>query len=378
MTRVLYLALDVELSRNRGDAVHVRNVVRSLGRIGHDIHLVVASAENIAPIDGVKISSRPRTDDFRLVSHVLRIGRKMHAEIVYERRFSPKISASVSTLLGIPYVVEYNGLPEEEVAMQGRRLDGGVTGKIKAVTRLTVLRHATAIVTVTEGLRLAISSRYKVSPAKLFVVPNGVDPERFHLGSRTIAREELGLQDAPTVGFVGNLVRWQGLDTLLQAMTLVEGPVIALVVGEGPEEGRLRERAVQLGIGPRIKFEGRISHDLVPKYIHAMDCCVAPFTSERNRSVGVSALKVYEYVACGRPVIVSEVPGAAELVRELDCGIVVPSEDPRAVAKAIDIIHDNSRYSEAAAKASSVVRDRFSWDRAAERLTHLFKQVVGG
>ena len=132
--------------------------------------------------------------------------------MIYERRFSPKISASVAALLGIPHVVEINGIPEEEAAMQDRPPGSGAGARLKKRARYQLLRRASAaIVAVTEGLRTRVTAECGVSPARTYVVPNGVDPDLFRPQDQAEARRAMSLPSEPTVCFVGNLVRWQDL-----------------------------------------------------------------------------------------------------------------------------------------------------------------------
>src|SRR5207249_178845 len=143
-------------------------------------------------------------------------------------------------------------------------------------------------------------------------------------------------------------------------------PLDLLLVGDGPDRERLRDRAKRLGILGRVRFIGEVRHELVPLYIAAADACVAPFTSERNLKTGVSALKVVEYIACARPVVVTAVPGAKDLVETYNCGIVVPAEDTEALRLAIERVVCDPSSGVAALRASDGIRDLGSWDRTAK------------
>src|SRR5439155_15606897 len=99
----------------------------------------------------------------------------------------------------------------------------------------------------------------------------------------------------------------------------------------------------RLELEKKTQFVGAVSHDRVPEYIAAADACVAPFTAERNQTLGVSALKMFEYLACGRPVVATSVPGVADLLAEFGCGISVRPDEPSELAGAIEkVVSDPS------------------------------------
>src|SRR5207247_1090501 len=157
------------------------------------------------------------------------VARGFRPDVIYERRFSPKIGAAASFLCRVPFAVEYNGIVEEEIAMQGRIVPNGPFARTKAILRVHLLRRATAIVTVTEGLRDIVIRRYDVSASNVFVVENGVNPQLFRPLDREESRNKLGLPNGPMLCFVGNLVRWQGLHGLITALTGTD-PSLRLVI----------------------------------------------------------------------------------------------------------------------------------------------------
>jgi len=103
---ILFLAVDVDLKHDRGDAVHVRELARELGNGGHRVILVTGTSPNDAP-QGIRHFTRPDSDPSQvLFGWELASG---WADVIYERRTSPKLSWSISRLTGIPFVLEVNG-----------------------------------------------------------------------------------------------------------------------------------------------------------------------------------------------------------------------------------------------------------------------------
>ncbi|TLZ64547.1 MAG: glycosyltransferase family 4 protein [Methanobacteriota archaeon] len=376
MTRILFLAADIDLSRNRGDTLHARNLARALVRVGNEVHMVVGASPSAEPIDGVNVSVRPDRGDARIVRFLLRKVRDVRPDIIYERRFSPKLASALSVLTGLPFAVEINGIPGMEAAMQGRPGPSGLSARVRRTAHTRFLRSAASIVAVTPGLRNALVTAYGVDPSRAFVVPNGVDAEMFRPEDRTAARRDLSLSDGKIVCFVGNLVRWQGLDLFMAAMEQTPGSLSAVLVGDGPDHARLVELARSRGLGHRVRFMGEVPYSTVPRYLAAADACVAPFTAERNLPLGVSALKVLEYLASARPIVVTAIPGARDLVDELGCGLVVPPEDPAALGEAMVEVVSNEAFAGAALRASEIVRERYSWDRTAQMVTDILRRSL--
>src|SRR6266566_1177447 len=374
--KILFLALDVNLGTNRGDSVHTRNLAAFIARPGHSVHLVVGANSRHPGLPGVDVSVPPGPGDLSVLSHVRKVARAFRPDVIYERRLSPKIGAAISTLSRKPFVVECNGIPEEEAAMQGRPIQMTPLRRAKAAIRLRLLRRAAAVVAVTPGLRDIVVERFGVSPSRVFVVGNGVDPALFRPLDRAKSRAALGLPAGPLLCFVGNLVRWQGLEGLFDALSTTHEPLDLLLVGDGPDRERLRDSAKRFGILGRVRFVGEVRHALVPLYIAAADACAAPFSSERNSKSGVSALKVVEYIACARPVVVTGVPGATDLVEAYSCGIIVPPEDTGALRLALERVVDDTSYAVAAIRASDAIRDRGSWDHTASAVLKILDGVV--
>jgi len=363
--KILFLALDIDLGRQRGDSIHALSLARALTRSGHRVHLVVGATDPAMVVPGLEISVRAVGGDLSVIRQVWRVSRRFQPDVIYERRFSPKVSAALSMLTNTPYVVECNGIVEEEAAMQGRPLTETPWRRLKASIRALTLRRAAAIVAVATGLSDALVERYGVSRRRVSVIENGVDPVLFQPRIRDSVRTLEGFGTDPIICFVGNLVAWQGLESLLYALRDVPRPVRLLVVGDGPDRQRLAGLVRELALSERVEFLGTVPHQKIPDYIALSNLCVAPFIAKRNQKMGISPLKVFEYLACARPVVVTDIPGARELVESTGAGIVVAPDEPVALKEAIGRVLIDPAFSVAAVRASDIVRRDHSWDGVA-------------
>lgn len=379
--RIPFLAPDIDLSGHTGDVWHVRDVTVALARAGADVLLVVANAGTFHLPGGRVQDLRPR----RLLPSLLFLwkwGRAFEPDVIYERRFSPKLSALLGFLLRRPFWVEINGIPEDEAAMQGRPIPRGRLSVVKEKLRGVLFRLAAGIVTVTHGLRREMIGRHGFSPAKVFVVPNGVDASFFRPINRGEARRRLGLDaDTHYLCLVGNLVSWQGVATLIASMVAVKREVAdvrLLVVGDGIERSRLERQAYRLNLRASVHFIGQVPREDVPWWISASDIGVMPATLRRNDRIGSSALKLREYLACGIPVVATNIEGGGPLLETHEVGLGFQGDSVDDLArKLIHLLRDPELRSAMSARARPFAVEQLSWDRSACELLRIFGMEQG-
>ncbi len=235
------------------------------------------------------------------------------------------------------------------------------------------------IVAVTEGLRQYLVSHFRVEGRKISVIPNGVDTTLFHpMGGLDFPPElqaSLGIQrDEFAVLFVGNLAPWQGISTLLDSIPLVLEQVPQtrfLIIGDGILRGQLQQKTREMNLQEKILFTGTIPHEQVPGYINLVDVCVSPFVKRRNNRIGLSPLKVYEYLACGKAVVSSRVPGL-EFIGEKGVGVLVEPEKPDALAHGIvSLLLDPAKRARMGRKGVRLAQREFDWKRRASAILQI-------
>jgi len=189
------------------------------------------------------------------------------------------------------------------------------------------LRQCACVLSVSEALKREIVAM-GVPEERIVVVPNGIDVERFQQQSRDSARASLGLDaDKKLLVCVSRLRFEKGIDILLDAFARLDAKDVQLaIVGDGAAGDGLREQCRKLGIQDRVILPGRRPHDEVPAWISASHVVVLSSRSEGHPNVLVEAL------ACGRPVVAANVGGVGEIVTSTRLGVVVPPEDPDALA----------------------------------------------
>jgi len=334
--RILFLALDINLDRQRGDTVHAMELANGLASIGHAITFVVGAASGHSPTLRSDIVLRVvGGSNRRVVRETLAIAKRSAIDIVYERRSTPKIGFAVKTRRRIPLVMEINGILRDELHFQGRADGRTVRGLLKDRLRGALFRRVDGFIVVSEGIKDDLVARHGVDPRRVLVVGNAVNTTRFQPIAKQSACRRLELEsERPRAVFVGNLVEWRDFESLLQAtrVLLETVPMFELlVVGDGPARGSFEARAKALLPARTVRFAGEVPHTDVPFHIAASDFGLLP---ERVRSLDISPLKLFEYLSCGRPVVAFDVPGL-DIVRTLGTGILVPPGDPGTLAAAM-------------------------------------------
>lgn len=175
----------------------------------------------------------------------------------------------------------------------------------------------------------------------VFVAHDGIRAARFeNLPDQQTARRQIGWpQDAFIVGYVGRLQTMamdKGVGTLVRSLSALESVSLGLV--GGPDEHANQLRGVWLEQGKpadQFLYAGQVKPDDVPLYLRAFDVCVMPFPFTPHFAYYASPIKLFEYLASGRPVVATELPSTLEVVQQGQTAILVPPDDVHALTQAI-------------------------------------------
>ncbi len=257
--------------------------------------------------------------------------------------------------LGKPFVATARGSDVNLIA--------GMPGPREAILRMA--RAAAKVITVSDALRRALIA-LGVEPPRIETLRNGVDTDFFAPVPQQEARRELGFPEGPLVVSVGNLAEEKGHDLVLDAAARIPG-LQTVIVGAGPQRSALESRVRTLGIGDRTTFLGNLPQDRLRQVYSAAD--VLALGSRREGWPNV----LLEAMACGTPVVATNVGGVPEIVADPAAGIVVASRDAQEFAAAL------SRML-ARAQPRHLVRGAacgFSWEPVAQRYYDLLASAAG-
>lgn len=209
----------------------------------------------------------------------------------------------------------------------------------------------------------------------------GVNTELFHPGiSGEAIKKQYNLANGPVVIFVGSGMKWHGLGDIIGAAPFIlkkHPDCCFLIVSGGPETETHQWRAAREGMGHAFRFAGAVDYELVPSFLAAADIGLAPYTSalaEKSRHRFASPMKVLEYMACGKPTIVSRAGNARGIIEDGVSGLVVPEDSPQILADAVCLLLESrEKARQMGAKARAVALERYSWHQHCSRLLEVMQ-----
>lgn len=368
--RILYVSYD-DLSGSYAWTVHVAAVVNRLSARGHEVHLLAPEGP-LSPELHVETwpLTRPRSFAMKLLWMALgsflelmyyRV--KLKPDVIYVRGIHPTPAPLLAGLL-LPggVVCEVNGLLELETRSAFRRWVVRWTHRLAA-------GRARALVAVSPRLKEELCARYGARPDKVRVVPNGADCERFRPSDRAEARRRLGLVETSKIAlFVGSFYEHHALDVLVECAPRVMERIPRaqfLLVGDGATRKSMEKTARERFLDAALVFTGEIPHARVPDYIAAADVCLYFLRSR----AGFSPLKLYEYMASGRPVVVAaDNPEIVEFMRRHEIGVAVPLEAGPAGEAIARLLQDPAACERYGKRGRELAESTYNWNRACDEV----------
>ncbi|WP_110293862.1 glycosyltransferase family 4 protein [Nocardia tenerifensis] len=285
---------------------------------------------------------------------------RLHPGTVLDRHFCLYGPAAVGRRGRLPLVVHFHGPWAAESRLTGQR-----AAAVRAKYLIERLRYAGAdrFVVLSNHFRDVLHTDYRVSSARIAVIPPGVDLNRF---SATPIRPDT---ENRTVLCVRRLERRMGIDTLLRAWpgVLADHPTARLViVGTGTAEAELRSAAAPLG--DTVEFAGHVDDQRLTELYEQAELTVVPTTALEG--FGLIAL---ESLAAGRAPVVTDCGGLPDSVRDLDPSLIVPARDADALSARVAAALDGARPTPAQCRAHA---ETFSWDVTARRHLAMYRAIT--
>lgn len=382
MTRVLFLAERTEIPdrhiRANGSSVHVAATVFAL----RERFEVLA----IGPTPGAPAQAAPRLlrsivpsrlrglrrdmsyllQDRAFYARALEAARSFRPDLIYKRdEYFTLAGVRLARQLGIPYVLEVNGLLERDARTMYRSLGEPLGAWLERVK----LARADAIVVETPGLAELLEER-GAPRSRLFVVPNAV-PD-----ARVVSEPRVRRAGTVVVGWVGHLMAWHADSLIVLAdvarRIIGEADVRFVIIGDGPRLGEVRDHVRALGLDTRFEFTGSVPYEDVPRELEAVDVAVIPDIFDYAFPV-----KLVEYGAAGLAVVMQQ---SASLDRMLEPGVeYLPFDrnDPDGLRTALlRIVRDDDLRASLSAGLHRAVRDRYTWSVTADKLEAVVRGVL--
>jgi len=380
MARVAYISADfgVPIFGTKGCSIHAQEVLRAMLQCGANVEVFSTSTEGErrGELENLPVHALPRPpkgdpaerERFALAGNELLRGALEAAapfDMVYER-YSLWSHAGLQWAreAAVPGLLEVNAPLIDEQARYRVLAD-------RAAAEQSAQRSfeaASALLAVSDEVASWLES-YAGARGKVHVIPNGVDTNRFPEGLAAT----LATTGVFTVGFVGTLKSWHGLEILLQAFDRLhqtDPDTRLLIVGDGPERGRLQADVVARNLQNATVFTGAVPPGDVPGLLASMDAAVAPYPALQE--FYFSPLKVYEYMAAGLPVVTSSIGQLRKVIESGVNGLLVTPGDVSALTSALHYLKQNPQVRRRLGfEARKTVLHSYTWEKVVDRVFRL-------
>lgn len=370
-----------------GQYVHIEELTGALRRLGHEIVMVGPAAVESrtfgsgAGLIGVLKLSLPKfiyellEFGYALVDYLklIRAVRKHRPDCLYERYnlFLPS-GVWLKRRYGLPMLLEINAPLYEE----RRRYNGIALERLARWTERQTWRGADITLPVTRVLAEHVAQA-GVPAERIVVIPNAIDPARFHrVPDMSSAKRALGLDGYLVLGFVGFMREWHGLEAAVELVARdPQRRLHLLLVGDGPARAALERRAQELGARERVRFMGVVARDRVAEYVAAFDIALQPQVVEY-----ASPLKLFEYLALGRAIVAPATRNLQEVLRDGENALLFDPQDAQAFETAVErLCRDRSlRDVLGRGAADTIARLGLTWESNARRVVELGERLRRG
>ncbi|MFC1962005.1 glycosyltransferase [Chloroflexota bacterium] len=375
-----------------GMSVYIRELARALGTQGHQvdiytrvhdpndpqiitlgsntrlIHLAAGGSEAMH-----KLALYPHLPDFACNLERYRSQHDLHYDLLFNHYWlSARVGEYLQQWWQVPDIDMFHTLG----AVKNTFAIGTDEPDLRLETERESARHCHHIIAATRQEKEDFRRWYQTPPEKISVIPCGVNLELFRPLGRDQARQYLGWSDEKTLLYVGRIDPLKGIEQLIRAMALFPedaGTKLVIIGGDdssSPEMSRLRSLVQELNQQESVRFLGTVKHEALPRYYSAADLCVVPSYYE---SFGLVAL---ESLACGTPVVATDVGEMKHIIHQGETGYIVPDNSPQVLAEKVTLsLAQLPKNPEAAANIRNSVR-RFSWSNIAGEVSTVCHQVL--
>lgn len=390
-----------------GMNVYVRELAKQLGRVGVGVDVFTRSQDEHVPHVihdlgyGNRVIHVPAGPELPLpkkelaaflpefVEYVLAFveQKSIQYDLIHTHYWMSGIAGrDLKAAWNIPMVHMFHtlGLMKNRIAREGE-----YEGDYRIKGEREVLRHADKVIAATQAELAQLQWLYEVRTDNVVIIPPGVDTSHFYPIPKEEAREYIGAQNnSKMLLFVGRIEPLKGVDTLICSLGVMKKHgvferhkiCLAIIGGDASvseenmshEMARLHEIRDQNRLGEVITFLGKRSQDTLPYYYSAADVVVMPSHYE---SFGMVAL---EAMACGTPVVASQVGGLAYLIQDGVTGFHVRDQEPEELAMRLTTILEDEALNDSLSSNAAAYAKGYSWRVITDRIKTVYEELLEG
>jgi glycosyltransferase involved in cell wall biosynthesis len=364
---------------------HVFEFCSQFARLGHQVTLFVPDLGSVRNLEGVRLVYVPSILKKSYATYFLFYLTLFFLLPFYFVKYRPKViytrfqhmewmATSWKWIFSFVYVIEVNGLAPVEL-----KINSAPGWWIKMVEGIEWIsfRMPDLLVTSAPQLRDILCDKYGLKSQKFLVVSNGANPEAFKVKDSIGCRKKLNLAlDERYLIFIGSFRKWHGLGQIILAMV----PLVSkfhdlklLLVGDGEELDNVKKLIAENNLQDKALLFGEKPYHEIPDYINAADICLGTFTDKP----GISPLKIFEYMACGKPIISNAVGGMDVLFGDHHIGKLVQSHNPEDWAACIEEMLDHpEKMAEYGENGLEAVKNIFNWGAICKKVEADLERLV--
>ncbi len=383
--KIAYICADrgVPVFGCKGCSIHVQEVVRALGKEGHQVTLFAARLGGEAPADLAEVPLHrlpkvPKHDPVQREQAEMAANLDLRFaletagpfDLVYERYSLWSVSGmEYARDRTIPGLLEVNAPLLQEQAQYRQLIHAD---QAQAIAQ-RVFAAASTLIAVSQDIATYLAT-FSQTQGRIHTIPNGVNVNRFrhldqtHGSPPSSPSPPLPHFPTPTpfaIGFLGTMKTWHGLPVLTEAFTQLHRhcPQSRLsMIGDGPARPAMEKALADRGLGAAVTWHGRVSPEQIPSLLAEMDVAVAPYPQLEN--FYFSPLKVYEYMAAGLPVVASDLGQLRQLIRPGIEGLLCPPGDAAALADQLSVLAAQPQLRQRLGQAArQTVVEHHSWEQ---------------
>ena len=373
-----------------GMSVYIRELCREMGSRGHLVDVYTRAHEPVhdqivelgknARLIHISAGKEEKIDKLAIYPHLAEFAHEvegfrrrygLHYDLIHSHYWlSGWVGKQIQKWWGVPHIAMFHTLGAAKNAAN----IGSAEPQLRIHSEKTVIRDCHRVIAPTKREKENLINYYGASSEAVTVIPCGVNLDLFRSVEKAIARRYLGLDGERIILFVGRIVPLKGVDKLFMALPyLKKGSRLKILVVGGDEcchdeLGRLKSLAKNLQIQDSVSFLGLVKHEELPYFYSAADLCVLPSYYE---SFGLVAL---ESLACGTPVVGTNVGGLENVIRQGETGYVVADNGPLRLASKIARLLSMSKKEAKSSIRASVME--FSWSKIAEIMVNEYMTVL--
>jgi len=389
-----------------GMNVYVHQLTRTLGKMGVRVDVFTRSQDEHVPhvLHDLGYHNRvvhiPAGPEFplpksELVRYIPKFvqgiesfaeSKDIHYDLIHSHYWMSGIAAiELSEKWNIPFIQMFHtlGLMKNRIARSPQEKEGDY----RILGEKRVISKSNRIIAATLAEKSQLEFLYEAPSSKITVIPPGVDTRHFYPIEKDEAKEVVGVpDDTHTILFVGRIEPLKGIDLLVKAISIIQKngdlnccPHNLIIIGGEPdakeedmnvEMAHLQDMVEELEIENFVIFLGKQDQQMLPYYYSAAEVVVMPSHYE---SFGMVAL---ESMACGTPVVASQVGGLAFLVQDGKTGFVVPGNDPEKLANRLVELIKNKELRDKMGTNSAEYAKLYAWENITEKMIEVYHQVL--